>query len=206
MLSVAVRPTDGVTFVVTDYPPTLWSIATNGAISSVMTFPTVMAAIAIAPPTFGAFGNALFGSSEDGNVYRIDPQQQTLTSFAQLSDIASDLAFSPDGSAIYVAVQYDRIDRISNTGVVTSFATGLNAPDGLAVSADSTRLYVADYADGVGLTAYPLPSGMPVVGPRIQFDGGWYTTGVVVDRSGDILVKAKDPMLEGAALYVVPKF
>jgi DNA-binding beta-propeller fold protein YncE len=206
MLSVAVRPTDGTVFVVTDGPPVLWSIGANGVAVQVMPLPTTVAALAFAPPMFGAYGSKLFGSGSDGNLYVFEPQQPSMTSIAQVQGIASDLAFAPDGSAVYLAVDAGRIDKVTPMGAVSTFASGLWSPDGLAVSADGTRLYVAEYSDGIGLLAYPLPSGAPVVGPRIQFDGGWYTTGVVVDRSGDILVKAKDAILEGAALHVVPKF
>jgi DNA-binding beta-propeller fold protein YncE len=110
--------------------------------------------------------------------------------------------FSPSG--ILYAADYtgDRVVTVSPTGVVATFLSGINEPEGLAINPAGNRLYVASTAaPGDSIYSVTIPGGVVATlpfGPDLQ--DGIYPTGMVVYASK--LFWAADSANAGDALYI----
>src|SRR5690606_5019409 len=80
-----------------------------------------------------------------------DIQNNSLTPFANFANTApSTLAFGPDGTLYVAEHDIDQISTVTADGVVDAFHVGLDRIDGLAVSPDGTRLFVAHRPGSTG--------------------------------------------------------
>ncbi|MBK9265760.1 MAG: hypothetical protein IPM54_38980 [Polyangiaceae bacterium] len=197
IVGVAYRKSDNLIYIATDTSPRLYSMPVSGGNPTlIMTFPTTMTDIAVAPAGFGAHANKLIGSGYNGNVYVIDPSTATTTVIGTAAGAPtfSDLAFAPDGSYVYLANSTNsRIDRMTPTGVFTTFVTGLSQIDGLTIDSDGSRLWAAHYTTGNTISQVTIPGAVvTTVSTTAQLDPGWYTTGLLVDASDEVFLKSSN--------------
>ncbi len=198
---VAYRPADGGIYVASDGPPRLYRIV-GGAPQTVINLPTTLNDIAIAPAGFGAYGGQIIGVGFNSIVYAIDPAVPSITQIGQTSGILSDLVFAPNGSTLYIANNSNStIQTMSSAGVFATFASGLSSIDGIAINAAGTQLIAAHYAGGSRLSTVSVPGAVVADYATVPLDGGFYTTGVLVDTSGSVIMKSQSG---GNAAIIAP--
>lgn len=79
----------------------------------------------------------------------VDTSRQTWRSLAT-SGAVSDMALSPDGDSLYLALQYAGMDVIHTTSLVAQHVIGPACPSMLAFSADGRHLYIYYQCGGGG--------------------------------------------------------
>ena len=105
------------------------------------------------------------------------------------------LAFAPDGTLLESDRGSGKINKISTTGVVTEFVTGLAGPYGLAFDKNGT-LYVADGPSGSIKTI--SPNGTPTI-----FASGFATPyGMAFDESNNLFFTAPGNFRSGVGSVV----
>ena len=189
---VVFRPTDNRIYVATDNPSRLYS--TDGVNPPVLhvTYPSTVNAIALAPAGFPAIATQIVGVTTAGTVVAVNPANNVITTVGTSSGILSDLVFSPAGTTLYIANQANnRIDAMTPAGVFSQLIGGLSEPDGLGVDLDGSRLFVAQYSGDQRIDRVSLPGGVLTAGPVVALDGGYYTTGIVVDAADNVFYKTQ---------------
>jgi cysteine-rich repeat protein len=189
---VAFRPQDNLIYVATDIPAQLWTTDGVNAPVLVVNYPQTVNAIAVAPAAFGPYAGQIIGVTTAGTVNAVNPANKTITTIGTSSGILSDLVFSPAGTTLYVANNTNnRIDAMTSGGVFTTLIAGLSAPDGLGMDLDGSRLFVAHFPNGGRIDRVSLPGAVLTAGTAVNLDGGYYTTGVVVDFTDNVFYKTQ---------------
>lgn len=127
----------------------------------------------------GPSGQRVYVTTADGRVYVVATATFTIMDSMQAGVEATGLAFSPDGSRLYISSR--------DAGSVTVFNTETDAPidtivtmgmpQRIAVSQDGTTLFVADEMHGIDVVS--LPTG--TVEPSIPLDTATYGLGLTPD-------------------------
>lgn len=129
---------------------------------------------------FDRTGN-LYVGDRSGSIFKISPDKEIFV-FATLepSIAAYHLAFGMDGY-MYVTgpttSSYDSIYRISPSGEVSKFFTGLGRPQGLAVDIQGNLYVVASYRGRRGIFRFrgsvpePVVAGLSLVGLAFDYEG-----------------------------------
>ena len=187
---VVYRPADGLIYVATDMSAKLWRLDVGGVQTQLATFGSPLNAIALAPAGFGAFAGQIVACLQNGVIQAVNPTNNAVTTVGTIVGSCSDIAFNPTGSLAYIA-NYDsgRIDTMTSTGTVTTFFSGLSSPDGLAMTPDGTRLFVVN---NLRFDQITVPGGVLTQGLSVSLDGGYYTTGLILDASGDLIYKSSN--------------
>jgi hypothetical protein len=161
----------------------------------------------IAPASFTGFGGDLIATTQDGEVFAIDPQAPnpatTITLSLSVSRL-SDLVFAA-GGALYLVdngTSASHILRVAPpNGATTWPTTDLGAPiaqlgraDGIEIDEGAHRLLVtSNTAAGDQLLAValgPTPAAGTVTAlANISIDDGFFPTGVIYDRLGTVVVR-----------------
>lgn len=151
-------------------------------------------AIAVAPPGFGAFGGQIVGVTTAGTVVAVNPANNVQTTIGTTSGILSDLVFSTNGTTLYIANNTNNnIQAMTSAGVFSQFIGGLSQPDGIAMDSDGSRMIVAHYPSGGRLDRVSIPGAVLTAGVAANIDGGYYTTGVIMDGSDNVFYRLYDP-------------
>ena len=194
-LGLAYELASATLYVSTDAPDELWSIDTLGAAEKVMDLPTIINDLEFAPAGFGDNGGELFGVGADGNVYLIDLAATSSSVFGSTTGQLASLAFAPDGSMLYVANYGGSVlEEVDSSGTFSEFVTTLSGIDGLAMDPSGDRLIVMHRQGGETLSEITLPAGLIMDGGSPQTSAGFYVTGLVMDGSGDVLIKGFNPI------------
>jgi len=190
---VVYRQSNDRIYVATDSPSRLYSIEGNNPPVLEIAYPATVNAIAVAPMGFGVYGDQIVGVTTGAAVVAYDPAKKMLTTVGTGSGILSDLVFSIDGKTLYVANHTNnRVDTVTGLGQFGLLLGGLNQPDGLAVDSDGSRLFVAHFPNGSGrIDRVSLPGAVLSAGPAIALDGGFYTSGVLVDGADNVIYKSQ---------------
>jgi len=103
-------------------------------------------------------GQTLYATVDVGTVYVINTGTNAIADSFAAGPVANGLAFSPDGTRLYVSSRNSGwvvvYDTLSNT-MIDTLQTG-GSPQRLAVSADGTELYIAN--EQLGLDIWSLTS------------------------------------------------
>jgi hypothetical protein len=165
-------------------------------------------------------------SSNTGHMYAIDPVAPTVPFEIPLAQPVAhlvDLVFATTGE-LYVVENNEstsRILRITAGGAVTDLAapTGqLGLADGIEIDEGAGRLLVTSQKTGFGsqllevspLTASPASPATvkalagPTSTPPFEIDDGFFPTGVVYDRLGTVVFRAKNNTTRLGAVSVAP--
>ena len=187
---VVYRKSDNTIYVSTDSPARIYSVTGNMA-TLVVNAPSTVNALAVAPMGFGNFGDQLIGVTFSGQVIAVNTVNKSITTIGTTQGTLSDLVFAPDGKLYVVNNNANRIDVVTPNGQFTQLIAGLSSPDGIAVDTDGSRLFVAHFPVGNGrVDRVSLPNPQLTPGNVINLDGGWYTSGVLVDVADNVIVKS----------------
>lgn len=157
---------------------------------------TVLASVAstvnglgIAPAGFGDYGGQLIVATHAGSIYAVDLSDPAPVpvQFANIGTSATSMAFGSDGT-LYIADYYNnKILTVTAGGTVADFATGLSRPEGLAINHEAGLLYVANSGDDT-LKSVTIPGGVVSTMANYDFDGGWYPSPIIYDKTSRILL------------------
>ncbi len=183
-------------YVSTVSPNALWAIDSLGAATKVMDLPDLVNDIEFAPAGFGDKGGALFGVGPNGMLYLFDLSTPQSSVFSSTSGHLASLAFAPDGSALYIAnFSIGKVQEVDSSGTFSDLTTLLSGIDGLAMDPNGDRLIATHAASGGTLSEISIPEGVITsVNNTPTIEAGLYITGLVMDGSGDALIKDFDPM------------
>lgn len=143
--------------------------------------------LTVAPASFGSYGDQLIGVA-GSSLLAIDVDNGVISQFASSDKAISVAAFASDGT-LYVAEHgNDRISTVTPNGTFTSFYTGLDAPEGLAISADGSKLLVAYLQGWQGhIDQISIPGGTLTAGVQFELSTGVFPTGIVIDGANHVL-------------------
>ena len=201
-LGIAYRASDDLVYISTDFPAQLWSALPSGETSFIMNVPSTLNALEVAPAGFGAYEDMLIAASHDGIVRAIDPLTGSIWDVGDIGALIHDLVFDPILGTLYLT-DYDsgQILTMDATGMVDTFACGLDGPNGLAIDPFNT-LFVATSSlpSSSSVTAIDIATGMHSVIAEPSFDSSQYGTGLRFDANGTLLMKTQ----WGEIDYLVP--
>jgi hypothetical protein len=183
ILGVVYRPSTD-TIYASDSNGNIWAIAADGTSHSIANIPTPNG-ITIAPASFGSFGGFIIVTSLANGMFAVNPDTGATTNFAMPPNPGSDVVFGPDGT-LYTCGNTS-VSTVTPAGVVTPFVTGFGSADGIAITADGTKLFVAD-SGTQSVVSVALPSKVKTtVGPAaIQTGAG--VGGIVAAPGGALIV------------------
>lgn len=145
----------------------------------------------ITPPS----GAALFVSTEaDDGISTVSPQG-VVSSYTYAGPKPYDLAFDALGNLYICNFGGGTVSKLSPLGVITTLATGLDRPAGIAINNSTGEVFVAEFgADRVIRigTNLVVSTFTQTVGPdSLAFDslGNLYTANLKTDFSGDTITK-----------------
>jgi cysteine-rich repeat protein len=185
-IGVAYRVSDDLTYVTTDMPTELWSVASDGTAVQIMALPTTITAIEVAPIGFGTVANQIVGTGLDGSVYAFDPATMATTVLGTTTGQLSDLAFDAATSTVYIAAhEDDEVRSMSAAGVFSVVAGGFSGPDGITLDPAGT-IYFAESSVNA-LTSMNFMGGGQTVLANPDFNSGAYVTGLLLDGGGSLL-------------------
>lgn len=127
----------------------------------------------------GPSGERVYVSTGDGRVYVVATATDAIVDSMQAGVAANGLAFSPDGSKLYVSSRNAGTITVFNTQTdapIDTIVTG-GAPQRIAVSLDGTTLFVANELHGVDVVS--LPSG--TLQPGIALDSTAFGVAITPD-------------------------
>jgi hypothetical protein len=166
------------------------------------------------PFGFDPYSGQLVATTQDGNVYVIDPQSATFTKITAtpIGSRLSDLVFSANGTLYVVdnGPTTSRILRVAPNGTATNLQappSPLGLPDGIEIDEGGQRLFVASQTAGGGqLLAVSLGSIPATVTALANFsiDDGFFPTGVVYDGLGAVMLRQGNNSTSLHAVSVSP--
>lgn len=181
------RASDNRVYFAAGIPDHLYALDDQDQVESIMALEDPILSLTVAPQGFGDFGDQLIAvSAGPPQLLAIDVDNDVITPFAQSASLLSVAAFGSDG-ALYVADWgNDRILTVTADGDFTPFYTGVNAPDGLAIAPDGTRMFVA-HLSGIGrIDQISIPGATLTQGVAFELSTGAAPTGIVVDGANHV--------------------
>jgi sugar lactone lactonase YvrE len=170
----------------------IYSVTSAGVTTLLTTYTGVgLNAIAIAPSTFGAYAGFIIGGTNSGAVIAINPADGVITTIATTTAI-SDLAFAPDGT-LYVTGT-SSVRTVTSVGVVTSFLTGLSAAEGITISPDGSRMFLAQAGNNTVVQA-TIPGGVVTTIGSYDIDDGYFVGGILADSGNTVIVMTGETSL-----------
>jgi DNA-binding beta-propeller fold protein YncE len=145
----------------------------------------------ITPPA----GAALFVSTEANNGISTVSQQGVVSPYTYAGPKPYDLAFDALGNLYICNFGGGTVSKLSPGGVITTLATGLDRPAGVAINNATGEVFVAEFGGDrvvkIG-TNLQVSTFANTVGPdSLAFDslGNLYTANLKTDLSGDTITK-----------------
>ncbi len=184
---VVYRPSDGLIYVGTNGSGRIHTLDGNGTVKFVVELGETVNALALAPAGFGAFGNQILAASL-GHLYAIDPAGPTATAVIT-AGILTDVVVAADGSVYAANYTTNTIALVQADGSSSAIASGFDGLDGLTVDPSSSRLFAANcWAQPTHVDRITLPGGSVAPAGDIPLNAGYYTSGMVMDDAGTLLV------------------
>ncbi|GMU45655.1 MAG: hypothetical protein AMXMBFR26_04370 [Porticoccaceae bacterium] len=140
----------------------------------------------VAPASFGGFGSQLVVGTTSG-VSVVDPGTGTETVLWNAGTPISDVAFTLDGRLIVTRESTGELIELSTAGVPTPFATGLGAPDGIAVHPGTGDIYVTDPNSSTLWRVAPDGSPVSAFATGAAVDGGYFPSPIAFSVDGTAL-------------------
>ncbi len=172
-------------------PSQLFAIGAGGGVQPVMVVDDqqIIRSLAVAPDGWGEHGRKLV-AAWGGHVKVIDPVSLDVTEIAELGGLVSDVAFTLEG-VLYAADFYEgRIHVVRPDGSHKPVATGLEGPDGIAVSREEHVVYVAEaWSQRIRRVDLVTAEMEEVVTGGIGQGAG--VTGMLVEANGALLYTAE---------------
>jgi hypothetical protein len=185
VLGVAYRPANDMIYVASDSK--ILAVTPAGVVTPLASY-VRLHAITIAPPSFGNFGGfiiAVTNQGPAGQVIAVNPADGVVTTITAAAGGASDLAFAPDGT-LYISGNTS-VRTVTAAGEVTPFVTTLSSADGIAITDDGTRMFIADSGTRM-VRQITIPGGVVTdVGPA-SVNGGTYVGGIVAAPGNTLIV------------------
>jgi 6-phosphogluconolactonase len=183
LYGVAYRAANDMIYASTDFG-LIFAVTPAGAVATLTAVPSGLNAIAIAPASFGSFGGFIIGVTPAGQVVAVNPTGGAVTTIAASAGPASDLAFAPDGT-LYICGG-TTVRTVTATGKVRSFAGGFASADGITITPDGTRMFIADSGTDTVRQVTIARAVVTTVGPADIDDGA--AVGGILAAPGNTLV------------------
>ena len=136
--------------------------------------------------------------NSDGIVWRITPDGEMTEHALGIGD-PNFIVVRRDGTYLVSDDATNEVFVVDSEGEVKLFTTAVNHPNGLALSADESTLYIAQIFSSIrpvvmdnALWALPLVDGGPIRGARLaaRLDPGAAVDGLAIDEQGRVYVAA----------------
>ena len=177
----------------------LYALNDQDEVESVMALESDVRSLTVAPQGFGDFGDQLIAvTAAPSRLQAIDVENGVMTPFALSATLLSVVAFASDGTLYVADWGGDSILTVTADGVFTPFYTGIDAPDGLAIAPDGTRMFVAHRSGSGRIDQISIPGA--TLTPGVEFELGIGAapkahpgqalaapTGIVVDDANHVL-------------------
>jgi DNA-binding beta-propeller fold protein YncE len=185
---ITYRASDNRIYFAAGSPDQLYALDDQDQLASLLMLDDPISSLTVAPVGFGDFGDQLIAVTyAPAQLLAIDVETLAITAFAQSNTLLSVAAFGPDGTLYVAEYGADRISTVTADGVFTPFFTGLDAPDGLAISPDGTRMFVAHLEAGGRIDQISIPDATLTPGISFELSTGLAPTGIVVDGANHVL-------------------
>jgi sugar lactone lactonase YvrE len=143
-------------------------------------------------------------AGELGGVMQVNPATGTSQVLASGIPGANFIVVTPWDTLLVSSPGGTTVWQVTSDGVVSEWLTGIESPNGMVFSADSTTLFVAQtYNAPIALHAVAVSSDGQAGDVRIvaEFDDNATLDGITIDANGDVLVLSNLP---GELLRVTP--
>ncbi|MBZ5711902.1 hypothetical protein [Nannocystis pusilla] len=195
------RASDDRVYFAAGIPDHLYALDAQDQVESIMALEDPVLSLTVAPPGFGEFGDQLIAVAYGpSRLLAIDVDNHVITPFAQSASLLSVATFSGDGTLYVADWGSDRILTVTAEGVFTPFYTGVDAPDGLAIAPDGTRMFVAHLSGTGRIDQISIPGATLTPGVAFELGTGAAPTGIVVDGADHVLYEA--PLADHAVIDV----
>lgn len=175
---------------ISDLPGMLYAVDDQDVLHEILPLEDPINSLTVAPASFGNFGDDLIGVQySPPALVAINVEEGTITPFGPSPTSLSVAAFGPDGTLYVAEWGADRISTVTSEGLFETFYSGLYRPDGLAISHDGTRMFVAylqqyqGRIDQISIDANPTLTD----GVEVELNGGFAPTGIVVSGASHVL-------------------
>ena len=181
----------------------LWQVDTDGDVTKIC---DAYSNLGLAPfgnrdllfADFGPTNAWSHGPNSDGIVWRVTPDGERNIAAGDMGD-PNFILVLPDGSFLVSDDATDEIFIVQEDGSVSIFTQSVDHPNGLALSNDTTRLYIAQMFQSINpnitdgrIWALPLANGYPYGEPEVIADlgDGAACDGLAMDFQDRIYVAA----------------
>ncbi|MBL9028814.1 MAG: hypothetical protein JNL21_41860 [Myxococcales bacterium] len=193
VVAVAYVPSVDATFVATSVGEgrgQLFRLDAQGAIKPIVKLDGghVIRALAVAPATWEPFGGQLI-MVQDGAVYAVHPGDDNVTEIAQVSEKLTDLSFSQAGELFVADYAGGAVQLVHPYGEFKPVAEGLRGVDGIVADATGAFIYASE-ADAQIVSRLETATGSRASVTFLGLEAGPGTTGLLMDRSGAVIVSA----------------
>lgn len=149
---------------------------------------SIINAMVVAPQGYGAYGGDIIFIAYN-EVYAYDPASANPPELiVSLPQVVSDLVFGGDGTLYIADYNQGKIITLASNGTATDFVTGLGGVDGLTVDTQSGTLFAACSSPD-RLYSIDIASKTKTELSTINFDGGYYPSGIVFDGFETLIMK-----------------
>jgi hypothetical protein len=182
LLGVAYRAANDMIYASTDSQ--ILAVTQAGVVTQLATGSSLNA-IAIAPPSFGSFGGFIIAVTQAGLVLAVNPANGAVTTITAAAMPASDLAFAPDGT-LYVCGGTS-VRTVTAAGVVATFAGGFSSADGITITPDGARMFIAD-SDIDTIRQVTIPGAVVTTFGTADIDSGFFVGGILAVPGNTLIV------------------
>ena len=138
------------------------------------------------PTAFGAHAGELLVQTYSNGLYAIDPSSPGSPTVTYPQS-GTDMEFGPDGTLYVADYDNDRIVTVSSAGAVVEFAPMVAEPEGIAINASGTKMYVASVGSPSRIYEVTMPAGTATPLADRTFTSGSYPTGMLIDGHGHLI-------------------
>ena len=163
----------------------IFAVTPTGTVTLLTAVPGFLHAIAIAPPSFGGFGGFIIGVTNSGSVVAVNPTNGAITTITATAGAASDLAFAPDGT-LYISGGAT-VRAVTAAGVVTPFASGFSSADGITITPDGARMFIADSGTDT-VRQVTIPGAVVTTFGSADIDDGSGVAGILAAPGNTLIV------------------
>lgn len=182
------RASDNRVYFAAGIPDHLYALDDQDQVEPIMALEAPILSLTVAPQGFGGFGDQLIAVSYGPpQLLAIDVDNDVITPFAQSASLLSVAAFASDGTLYVADWGDDRILTVTADGDFAPFYTGVDAPDGLAIAPDGTRMFVAHLSGPGRIDQISIPGATLTQGVEFELSTGAAPTGIVVDGANHVL-------------------